>query len=104
MSTLSPDQGQQVSPYLDQALGLRDEEREACVASLPAQNPAMAGLLQTLLDEHHRLAREGFLEQGPVPLPSPAVLTGQTIGVGFRFPAATIPAGRLANRASFSIE
>ncbi len=80
MSTLSPDQWQQVSPYLDHALGLGEEERTVWVASLRAQNAAMAGLLQTLLEEHQLLAREGFLEQALLPLHGAAGLAGQTIG------------------------
>ena len=40
MSTLSPDQWQALSPYLDQALAMSDEERAAWLASLGEQNPA----------------------------------------------------------------
>ena len=80
MTGLSSERWGEVSPYLDEALALTEEERVAWLASLRKDNPALATVLQTLLDEHRALAQEGFLEQGP-PLPSgqPA-LAGQTIG------------------------
>jgi hypothetical protein len=65
MSTLSPDQWLAVSPYLDQALDLPDEERQAWLASLREQDPTLAAHLQTLLDEHRVLAQEQYLEEGP---------------------------------------
>jgi serine/threonine-protein kinase len=80
MSTLSPDWWQAVSPYLDQALAMPEEERAAWLASLREQNPVLAGHLQTLLEEHRALSEERFLEQGPVPLPVQPGLAGQTIG------------------------
>jgi len=80
MSTLSPDQWQALSPYLDQALAFTDDERAAWLASLGEQNPALAAQLQALLDEHRVLAQEGFLEKGPAALPSTPGLAGQTIG------------------------
>ncbi|HXP85396.1 MAG TPA: serine/threonine-protein kinase [Bryobacteraceae bacterium] len=80
MSTLSPDQWQAVSPYLDQALDMPEEERAAWLATLREQDPAMAAHVQALLDEHRALAQEGFLEHTPVPLPVEPGLAGQTIG------------------------
>ena len=80
MSTLSPDQWQQVSSYLDQALAMTAEERAAWLSALGEQNPALAAQLRALLDEHRVLAQEGFLEKGPVALPSAPGLAGQTIG------------------------
>ena len=67
MSTLNPDQWQALSPYLDQALAMPEEERAAWLASLRAQDPALAAHLQALLEEHRALAQEHFLEQGPAP-------------------------------------
>src|SRR5439155_27115360 len=67
-------------PVLDQALGMPEGERAAWLAWLRQENPALAALLQTLLDEHRVLAREHFLEQTPVPLPGAAALAGQSIG------------------------
>jgi serine/threonine-protein kinase len=80
MSALTPDQWQQVSPLLDHALSLPETERTAWIATLRAKDPTVAGLLETLLEEHQQLAREGFLERGPVPLPQVAGLAGQTVG------------------------
>lgn len=80
MSTFSPKQWQLLSPYLDQALAMSDDERAAWLGSLGEQNPALAGQLRTLLDEHRVLAQEGFLEEGPAALPIAPGLVGQTIG------------------------
>jgi serine/threonine protein kinase len=80
MSTLSPDQWQAVSPYLDQALDMPDEERKAWLMALGEQNPTLAAHLQKLLDEHRVLAQERYLEKGSVLLPGHAALVGQTIG------------------------
>jgi serine/threonine-protein kinase len=80
MSTLSPDQWQVVSPYLEQALTLAENERAAWLASLREQNPELADHVEALLAEHRELVGEGFLEHAPV---SPTVepgLAGQTIG------------------------
>src|SRR5438046_10708428 len=74
MSTLSLDSWQMASPYLDQALGMPEEERAVWLASLREQNPPLAALLQTLLNEHCVLARDRFLEESRVPLPGTAAL------------------------------
>jgi serine/threonine protein kinase len=80
MSTLSPDQWQALSPYLDQAFALTDDERAAWLSSLGERNPALAAQLGTLLDEHRVLAQEGFLEKGRWALPNSIGLAGQTLG------------------------
>lgn len=80
MPTLNPDRWHEVSPYLDQALALPEEERGPWLSSLRGQHPAMADLLHALLQEHHVLAQERFLEHPPLPLPEPPALVGQTIG------------------------
>jgi len=80
MSILSSEQWQLLSPYLDQALAMTDGEREAWLASLGEQNPALAAHLRALLDEHRVLAREGFLEEGAGSLPTAPGLVGQTVG------------------------
>ena len=80
MSTLSPDQWQAVSPYLDQALSLTEEQRAPWLASLWEQDPALARHLQTLLEEHRALAQDGFLEQGPVAAPDELGRAGRQIG------------------------
>jgi serine/threonine protein kinase/tetratricopeptide (TPR) repeat protein len=65
MSTLSPGQWQEISPYLDQALSLPEEERSAWLQSFRLEKPELAELLQQLLEEHRVLADEHFLERMP---------------------------------------
>jgi eukaryotic-like serine/threonine-protein kinase len=80
MSTLSPGQWQALSPYLDQALAMSDDERATWLSSLAEQDPALAAQLTALLDEHRVLAQEGFLEKGRFALPNSAGLAGQALG------------------------
>jgi len=80
MSGPSPDQWQILSPYLDQVLAVREEERAAWLASLAKENSELAGQLRVLLEEHRALAQEGFLEQGPVAPSVEPSLAGQRIG------------------------
>jgi serine/threonine protein kinase len=79
MSTLTPDQWQALSPYLDQALAMADHARAVWLSSLSEHDPALAAQLGELLDEHRVLAREGFLENTRLALPNSG-LTGQTLG------------------------
>src|SRR5712692_5288230 len=79
MPAFGPDHWRALSPYLDEALDIPPEARAAWLESIREQNPALATDLQTLLKEHHALGDEGFL-QGEAALPSPAPLTGQTLG------------------------
>src|SRR5580704_3904194 len=80
MSTLSPDQWRALSPYLDQALAMTDDERSAWLSSVGDQDPALATQLESLLDEHRVLAQEGFLENSRWALPNSIGLAGQTLG------------------------
>jgi serine/threonine protein kinase len=80
MSTLSPDQWQVLSPYLDQALSLSENERALWLSSLAGQNPVVAAQLVALLDEHRALAQEGFLEKNRYGLPNGSGLARQTLG------------------------
>jgi serine/threonine protein kinase len=80
MSTLSPDQWQALSPYLDQALALTDDARAAWLSSLREQDPALAAQLGALLEEHRVLAQEGFLENRRWALPNSTGLAGQALG------------------------
>lgn len=72
---------QAVSPYLDEALALPEPERTAWLARFDEQNPGLAQLLRTLLNELRVLAQEGFLEKQPLPssihLPLPGTVIGQ---------------------------
>ncbi|HMJ20453.1 MAG TPA: hypothetical protein VK513_01050, partial [Terriglobales bacterium] len=81
MPTLSPDQWQALSPHLDEALGMTEEERSIWLSSLRDQNPALVEQLEMLLREYRALAAEGFLENRSVRLPGRSGLAGQTIGV-----------------------
>jgi eukaryotic-like serine/threonine-protein kinase len=80
MPTLSPDQWQAISPYLDQALAVPEDERATWLRSLAQHNPTLAAQLTELLDEHRVLVKEGFLEKGGFGLPNSAGLAGQTLG------------------------
>jgi serine/threonine protein kinase len=80
VSTLTPERWQEVSPYLDQALSLPDAERPAWIASLRAEKPGLADLLQELLQEHESLARTQFLENPLIELASEPSLAGQKVG------------------------
>src|SRR5215831_17511242 len=80
MPALGPDRWRALSPYLDHALEISPEERAAWLELLREENPSLATDLQTLLKEHDALGGEGFLKTGAVARPSPAPLTGQTVG------------------------
>ena len=65
MSPLNADQWQVVSPYLDQALNMTDEERSIWLSSLRTQNPGLVDQLEMLLLDYRALSDEGFLETAP---------------------------------------
>jgi len=69
MSKLSPDQWQALSPHLDQALEMTDDERVSWLSSLHGENPTLAYQLEILLREHRLLSQEGFLEASALELP-----------------------------------
>ncbi len=80
MSVLSRERWQLLSPYLERAMEMAGEERSSWLASLRAEDPALAADLEGLLEERSVLSREGFLEKAaPGPWPA-ASLAGQTIG------------------------
>jgi serine/threonine protein kinase len=81
MSRLSPEQWQTLSPYLDRALELADDERSAWLAALESENPTVASQLEMLLGEHRALIEEGFLEEKAPQLPRGQGLAGQVLGV-----------------------
>jgi serine/threonine-protein kinase len=80
MSTLSPDQWQALSPYLDEALAMSDGERSVWLSSLRAQDADLAEQLALLLHEHGVLSEEGFLEKRSAGVPGWSGLAGQTLG------------------------
>ena len=80
MSTLSPEQWQEISPYLDEALSLPETERTVWLASFKAERPALALLLHQLLEEHRALAEKRFLEDSPIADIGQSSQAGQSIG------------------------
>jgi serine/threonine-protein kinase len=78
MSTLTPDQWLEVSPYLDEVLELDAEKRPAWLLSLREKDARLASMLQALLDDQQRLTEEEFLERSP--LRAGAALVGQKVG------------------------
>lgn len=80
MSTLSPDQWQEISPYLDHALSLSAEKRTSWLADFRAKNCDLGGVLERLLDEHRELSEENFLEEQPVRPAGEPCLAGEILG------------------------
>ena len=80
MSKLRPGRWQEVSPYLDLALSLSEDERTGWLQSLRAEKPELAKFLQILLEEHRELAAEHFLEDSPIQPGGGSFLQGQTVG------------------------
>lgn len=78
MSPLSPDQWHEVSPYLDEALEIPAEQREAWLSSLREKDATLAATVRSLLDEQQQLKREQFLETSPVD--TRECLAGQKVG------------------------
>jgi len=82
MLTLDPEQWQALSPYIDEALTLTDEERGRWLESLRSEKPEIAGHVEALLAEHRAAQQENFLTTTPFInlMPSRASLAGKTIG------------------------
>jgi len=77
---LNPERWQEISPHLDEALSLSEEDRADWLAAFRAHRPELADFLEKLLQEHRALADEHFLEsetQKPTNEPS---LTGEKLG------------------------
>src|SRR5262252_6113164 len=80
MTVINRDRWRRASLHLDRALELPPGERQACLASLRADDPEIATDVEALLAEHQMLSAEGFLA-APAPLPAPEpALAGVTIG------------------------
>jgi eukaryotic-like serine/threonine-protein kinase len=80
MSVLNPNQWREVSPLLDQALTLAEEERAGWLEAMRAENPALASQLEDLLNEHQEVRRMAFLEKSPNVPAANLGLAGQIIG------------------------
>ena len=80
MSKLSPDQWRALSPHLDQALEMTEEDLSTWLSSLRTTDPSLASQLEILLHEHQVLSAEGFLEASGLELPGGPGLAGQSFG------------------------
>src|SRR5436309_10925224 len=80
MPALTLDQWQQVSAYLDHALSLQEEERVIWLANFRAKHSDLGSLLDQLLDEHHVLSREHFLEDQPARPTDEKSFNGEILG------------------------
>ena len=81
MPTLSPDEWLAISPYLDQALAMSDDERAAWLRALGERNPTLA----RAVDRSPRgtpgaVARKVSWRRAGFGLPNSAGLAGQTLG------------------------
>jgi serine/threonine protein kinase len=77
---LNLDRWQEVSPYLDQALGLPEQERSTWLESIRTTNPKLGTLLESVLDEYDVLQKEEFLGKDPDAVLKSAGLAGQQVG------------------------
>jgi len=77
---LNPERWQEISPHLDEALSLSEEDRADWLAAFRAQRPELADFLEKLLQEHRALADEHFLESEPLQPTNEPSLTGETLG------------------------
>ncbi|HEX2452560.1 MAG TPA: serine/threonine-protein kinase [Vicinamibacterales bacterium] len=67
MPPLSPDRWRALSPYLDEALELTSDRREAWLAAICVRDAALGADLQSLLAEHEDLHQSRFLERAYPP-------------------------------------
>ncbi len=79
MTPPMPDRWPILSPHLDRALEMNEQERATWLQTLHESDPTLAAELGTLLEEHRALARARFLEDD-APRPANASLAGQRIG------------------------
>jgi serine/threonine protein kinase len=77
---LSLDRWQEISPYLDQALGLPEEERGTWLKSIRTTNPDMGILLESVLDDYDVLQKEEFLQKNQDAILKSTGLAGQQAG------------------------
>jgi serine/threonine protein kinase len=80
MFTLTPDRWQEISPHLDHALGLSEDERKTWLQELRTTHPQLAEDLRNLLEEHKVVTEEHFLETEPVRPLAESSLAGQVVG------------------------
>jgi serine/threonine protein kinase/Tfp pilus assembly protein PilF len=80
MPPLSAERWVVLSPYLDAALEMNEQEQQVWLSGLHGEDPSLANDLEVLLWKHRLLSKEGFLETD---LAGEARwgLAGQTVGV-----------------------
>jgi len=80
VSTFRLEQWQEISPYLDHALSLSEQERARWLSDFRAQRSDLADLLEQLLEEHRALSQEHFLEGQPQQPSNEDALVGEMVG------------------------
>jgi eukaryotic-like serine/threonine-protein kinase len=80
VSAFSPEQWQEISPYLDHALSLSEQERAEWLSNFRAQRSELADLVEQLLEEHRALSQEHFLEGQPQHPANEDASVGWTVG------------------------
>src|SRR5579862_3870369 len=80
MSPLQPEAWQALSPYLEEALNLREDEREAWLTSLAAHDKQLAQQVRMLLEEQEAADREHFLDRTAAEIPAQNPMVGRTVG------------------------
>src|SRR5262245_8635100 len=75
MRRIDADNWAAISPYLDQALDLSEDELARWLVAVEKENPALARDLQSLIDDHRAADRSKFLEGTAPPHPLPAAGT-----------------------------
>ncbi|MGE5413428.1 MAG: protein kinase domain-containing protein, partial [Syntrophomonadaceae bacterium] len=80
MTELTPDRWRRLNPYLDQALELPPEDRDAYLAEMRALDSTLADDLEAMLCAHADASREAFLTGSASSGLPPASLAGQAIG------------------------
>jgi len=80
VAALTPDQWHELSPQLDQALGMPEEERAVWLSALRSQRADLAEMIERLLAEHEVLVHEHFLERDAL-APGSRANPGRIVGV-----------------------
>ena len=80
MPAFTFEQWQEISPHLDHALSLSEQERAGWLAEFRSQHVDLADLIEQLLNDHRALSQERFMESHPPKPVRDEALAGQTIG------------------------
>jgi serine/threonine protein kinase len=80
MTTIASDDWPKISPYLDEALSIAEEQRDAWLSEIRNKSPELADRLRARLEEHAQLAHEHFLDVSPAPVSAVVGCPGQAVG------------------------